>query len=594
VETGTILRSRRRRRAGRAPEGTMRKRVLGWLVEGAFFLFIGANVVNGTRGLVDTPGAAAAVPPPLPLWLQGIILLLFVLVAMAIVLLFRSVRLLDQSSQSMGPTLTYYALDERQAARHRARDRIFRACQRIVDKARRDIFALNAYSEERPDALEDEKDKARLAYLAALMRKSRRVRYTRVIQVNDVGEIAMHHTYLEHFRDMVAERQARRAEKLPAISLLRARPRYPSTFLIVDNEYLILQLNELDPRDDDPQKHRKERMRMRGVMIVHDPQGQFVPNFVATFWRAHDGAQAVELKDLGAAGAAAPPPRPRGPVTAAQPAIDPVEPPSPQTTALSFAVNILLAFIGGVVVGPWTKDPDLRVRLMSGSLLVFVVVLVWLILRAHRLITQMSRRMTPKLAYYPVDNQERLTEARKRIFEIVRGAKKRILALNSYAKDVSYDGESRKHLEAYLAELIHASDRVEYQRIVQLDDGDRISDLFEAPSLSHFRAMLDRANDEARPPRSPELHLLRASPRYPTSFYIIDKYLILQLNEIHPDWKPDQKKVFRMRGVVILEDPVGAFVQNFVDTFEGATKMKSRPVDRSELPEPVPRQIHAG
>jgi hypothetical protein len=182
----------------------------------------------------------------------------------------------------------------------KGKDPLFKEIQQIVADAKEEILALNWSSEE--SAFPGESSYARSAYFNELIAASRRVPYTRVIQAETwppkygrtIGSI-FEPGYIAHFRAMLDEQSNRsNASRGHPIALTFAPPRVPSTFLIVDNKHLVWELLEMvkPPNSEEP------KWRIRGLIIVHDPSRQFIPNFRNTFDLARVGERAVTAADL--------------------------------------------------------------------------------------------------------------------------------------------------------------------------------------------------------------------------------------------------------------------------------------------------------
>ncbi|MBI3795964.1 MAG: hypothetical protein HY268_03215 [Deltaproteobacteria bacterium] len=184
--------------------------------------------------------------------------------------------------------------------------KIFEECTKVIKSAKWEIHILNSYSEERPYGEKDAEQ--RRIYFQTLEEMSRKVEYIRILQVDKTQTIRdiFDQSYLDHFRAIIDQKQKDRNNQQlsKALELEIVEPVFPSTFLIIDNEYLIWQLNEVAPTSNEKTKEssassKKEHLRMRAVVIVHDPERQFLRHFTATFIRASRlSSRDVLLEDL--------------------------------------------------------------------------------------------------------------------------------------------------------------------------------------------------------------------------------------------------------------------------------------------------------
>lgn len=231
----------------------------------AVFLAITSLVVKET-----------AISVPL-VFLVGLGFLLLIVLFLLVVGLMKGVGEL----RSIAPRITYYDV----YGKH-GRDLVFEEADKIIQNAEEKILALNWYAEERPAS---GKLGARIEYFNDLLKKSEQVSYKRVIQSDsywhdkDVPRIAdvFDDSYVNHFKAMLdVRKQMLRRGKADAIELLVVPPSVPSTFIIVDGQYLIWQLIEIQ----DP-TNRDSAWQIRGAIVVHDPSGEFINKFEDTFDR---------------------------------------------------------------------------------------------------------------------------------------------------------------------------------------------------------------------------------------------------------------------------------------------------------------------
>jgi hypothetical protein len=206
---------------------------------------------------------------------------------------------IDNIGQNLDITIKYFPVDATGS-----RQCLFEECQKIISKAHTSILALNSYAEEKAAGQDLE---ARKAYFSALMQASHRLEYTRVVQMaTNVGGAAspsgklvnfFDELYLKHFEEMITERQVRTARpNSHKIVLTIAEPRFPSTFLIIDEEYLIWELMEIEVDSSVPMGSKKERFRMRAILIINDKRKEIIHHFNDTVRRVQDTGYAA-IKD---------------------------------------------------------------------------------------------------------------------------------------------------------------------------------------------------------------------------------------------------------------------------------------------------------
>ena len=165
------------------------------------------------------------------------------------------------------------------------RDMMHKRVIDIIEGATRSIVAVNAWREEEPPKQSHTQfglPTYREQYFQALIEASHNVPYTRLVQVDRGRKIATEFDdcYIDHFNRMLQEKRTR-GGRAPQISLFSIEPVVPTTFVIVDDQYLLWQLNEVGPtrRED-----RHKRFWMRAVVIVDG--GEFVKHFKDTFDKA--------------------------------------------------------------------------------------------------------------------------------------------------------------------------------------------------------------------------------------------------------------------------------------------------------------------
>jgi hypothetical protein len=164
---------------------------------------------------------------------------------------------------------------------------LFEEAKKIIAGARREILILNWSAEE---AFEEDVRRSRDNYYEHLVECSSRLKYSRVIQAKnywrDIGAKSIAETfeesYLNHFSAMLMAQEKQRLHGSYSTELFVVPPSIPSTFLIADDNYLIWQLNEVR----NPSSTGVPHWQIRGAIVVHDPGGEIIKQFRATFDRA--------------------------------------------------------------------------------------------------------------------------------------------------------------------------------------------------------------------------------------------------------------------------------------------------------------------
>jgi hypothetical protein len=186
----------------------------------------------------------------------------------------------------------------------------------------------------------------------------------------------------------------------------------------------------------------------------------------------------------------------------------------------------------------------------------------------------------PRYEYYTYDNELERDMMHKRVIKIIADARESIVAVNAWREEGPPDQRQTQYREKYFDELIRASQRVPYTRLVQVDSGRKIATEFDKYYVDHFKRMLDEGLQN---PARPEISLFAIEPVVPATFVIVDdRHLVWQLNEVGPTRREDKHKRFWMRAVVIIDG--GEFVKQFKKTFVKALHNEGkRPVKKDEL-----------
>jgi hypothetical protein len=195
---------------------------------------------------------------------------------------------------SIAPRLTYYSVQGKlgQAV-------LYEEAKKIIANAKREILLLNWSAEE---TFEEGVRTSRDEYFDDLVVASEHVTYSRVLQsrsywrnagAKSIGD-TFEESYVRHFRKILAAQVTQRSHDRRETEIVVVPPSIPSTFLIADDNYLIWQLNEVrEPKQEGMQ------WQIRGAIVIHDPGGEIIKQFRATFKRAKgDKPRPLEEADL--------------------------------------------------------------------------------------------------------------------------------------------------------------------------------------------------------------------------------------------------------------------------------------------------------
>lgn len=213
---------------------------------------------------------------------------------------------------------------------------------------------------------------------------------------------------------------------------------------------------------------------------------------------------------------------------------------------------------------------------------VFLGVLILLLLGIGAGVYALVRRSdpAPRYEYYTYDNELERDMMHKRVIAIIKEARESILAINAWREEGPPNQSQTQYREKYFDELIQASHRVPYKRLVQVDSGRKIATEFDKYYVDHFNRMIEEGRQD---PSRPEISLFAIEPVVPATFVIVDdRYLLWQLNEVGPTRREDKHKRFWMRAVVIVDG--GEFVKQFKKTFVKASNNDGkRPITKADL-----------
>lgn len=207
-------------------------------------------------------------------WIFPVQSLTFFVIFVCLVLVSYMVSQIVQNTNELrhnvGLKISYFDRD-----RH-GRSTLFSEARKVVEKAERTIFVLNSVITEVSEE-DDEEDETVLRerdryYESLLDRAINGVTYERVIQLKkgqSVSKSVKDRGYIRHFHrifDVKSERP-----NLP-VGLIKAPAKRLSTFVLVDDETLIWQINEVLESDN---------IRMHGIFIIQDPRHEITQHFRA-------------------------------------------------------------------------------------------------------------------------------------------------------------------------------------------------------------------------------------------------------------------------------------------------------------------------
>ncbi|HFD86250.1 MAG TPA: hypothetical protein ENJ35_01070 [Gammaproteobacteria bacterium] len=134
-----------------------------------------------------------------------------------------------------------------------------------------------------------------MLYYQALIQKAREgVRYERILQIRENQSVAdvfgRDYAYIRHFHDMISEREKNPRLKT-RILLRKAKARFLTTFVLVDEVKLLWQVNEFI---------EGQGMRMRGIFVFDDPRQEITRHFKAFFDRvaADENTESIRRDEL--------------------------------------------------------------------------------------------------------------------------------------------------------------------------------------------------------------------------------------------------------------------------------------------------------
>jgi hypothetical protein len=212
--------------------------------------------------------------------LQGALFFVAVLLIIIVILLKDAVHLMRRLDRRVGIKFRYIEND--------GSGRVYIKCRNVVRRATKNILILNSYMAEGHG---DDQRKERSDYYDSLLERARNgVEYIRIIQVrrdeSNLLDLSHDEIHSGHLRKMI---DLRRGPCSSTIMLKKCPARRLSTFILIDGEHLIWQINAVDFAGGN------ETLQLQGVFIIHDPQHKITELFEKHFFSIFRG-DATELK----------------------------------------------------------------------------------------------------------------------------------------------------------------------------------------------------------------------------------------------------------------------------------------------------------
>ncbi len=223
--------------------------------------------------------------------------LIFICLVLVSYMVKQSVDYSDEIRKNVGIKILYLDKD------NVGREKLFSSAREIVERAQKDIVILNSFMFETSEDAIDPNDpkneverkkreiRERDRYYEALIEKATEgITYERILQFREgetVADLAKDDGYKKHFLRVF---EAKKKEPDLKISLIKTRAKRFTTFVLVDDENLIWQINELTPSGN---------MQMQGVFIIHDPRREITQHFRIFIDKANrETLGAVQEKEL--------------------------------------------------------------------------------------------------------------------------------------------------------------------------------------------------------------------------------------------------------------------------------------------------------
>lgn len=205
------------------------------------------------------------------------LLLIFSCLVLLSFMLLQMVKHTDDLRHNIGLRIMYFDRD-----RH-SRATLFSEARKIIEKAKNSIFVLNSILPETPENEEDMPEMSKWQnqltiqerdryYESLVERAGEGVTYERIIQLRSdqsVQDVAKDKGYIKHFHRVLEIKD--KNGNLP-IGLIKAPAKRLSTFVLVDDEVLIWQINEV---------LKSGGVQMHGIFIIQDPRHEITQHFRA-------------------------------------------------------------------------------------------------------------------------------------------------------------------------------------------------------------------------------------------------------------------------------------------------------------------------
>jgi len=173
---------------------------------------------------------------------------------------------------------------------------MYREFKRLIMEAHTSILVVNSFLVEDSESFDPNAQKARDEYYKALLDKADHdVEYRRILQVKSdestLKELHHNEDHIKHFEEII-----KRIDTHPKIALKRAPAKRLSTFLLIDGEHLIWQINEV------VMKKERQYMRLHGAFVITDPQRKITTHFLEYYSRLDQRSSCLNMEDLKIAG----------------------------------------------------------------------------------------------------------------------------------------------------------------------------------------------------------------------------------------------------------------------------------------------------
>lgn len=243
-----------------------------------------------------------------PLFLQGLIekailswgstvflaLIFFCLLVLAAMV---SLAMLDIAEllQSVGIKIRYVERDTDETV---GREPIFREVKEVVKRAKHEILVVNSCVFDRNEESQ-EVESCEEQYYSTLISHvvaTSDLVYKRILQlkkdqvVNDLKQYSIDDGLPQHLHDMLKAKEDKRTRG--KISLRQVDAQRFTTFLLIDDKYLIWQINAF--------RESSQKLELHGVFIIEDPHMQITQHFKNFCWLLgnHDSEKPVQVSEL--------------------------------------------------------------------------------------------------------------------------------------------------------------------------------------------------------------------------------------------------------------------------------------------------------